>query len=84
MPSVCFHLALGGFGLGVWTYGGLALGWQAYGGCAIAWKAALGGIALAHDYALGGIAYGGPAGIEAAKAFIQSSLFFHYMQTMFK
>jgi RNA polymerase sigma factor (sigma-70 family) len=76
--------ALGGFGLGVWTYGGLALGWMAYGGCAIAWKAALGGIALAHEYALGGIAYGGPGGIEAAKAFIQSSLFFDYTHALAK
>ena len=69
-------LALGGIGLGVWTYGGLVFGWQAYGGCAVAWNAAVGGIALAHDFALGGIAYGGPAGMEAAKAFIRSSLFF--------
>ena len=76
--------ALGGFALGVWTYGGLALGWLAYGGCAIAWKAALGGIAVAHDYALGGIAYGGPGGTEAAKTFIQSSLFFDYTHTLAK
>jgi RNA polymerase sigma factor (sigma-70 family) len=77
-------LSLGGCSLGVWTFGGLALGWMAYGGCAIAWKAALGGIALAHDYALGGIAYGGPGGIEAAKTFIHSNAFFHYMQSLFR
>ena len=77
-------VALGGVGLGIWTYGGLALGWQAYGGCAIAWRAAVGGFALAHDYALGGIAYGGPGGIEAAKAFIQSSLFFDYTHALAK
>jgi hypothetical protein len=77
-------LAVGGCSLGVWTFGALALGWQAFGGCAIAWKAALGGIALAHDHALGGIAYGGPAGIEAARAFIHSSQFFRYAQVVMR
>jgi RNA polymerase sigma factor (sigma-70 family) len=73
-------LSLGAISLGVWAYGGLAVGWQAFCGVGFAWNAAMGGIAFAHDFALGGIAHAAQANTDAAKQFIQQSLFFRCAQ----
>ena len=77
-------MPLGGLALGVMAFGGIVIGWQAIGGCALAWKAAVGGLAIAHDFALGGIAHAAQANNSVAQGFINSNLFFKYVQAVNK
>jgi RNA polymerase sigma factor (sigma-70 family) len=73
---------MGAISLGVWAFGGLAFGWQVFCGCGAALNAAMGGLVVARDYALGGVAHAAQANTEAAKQFIQQSLFFRIAQAI--
>ncbi|MCA9149708.1 MAG: sigma-70 family RNA polymerase sigma factor [Planctomycetales bacterium] len=71
-------VALGGAAVGYWTAGGIGIGWYTFAGVALAGKAAIGGVAVARDFALGGIPLAAEANTDAAKAFIETSSFFHW------
>ena len=74
--------AVGAVGFGAWSFGGVVAGWQAVGCLAIAWHAAAGNFALAHDFAVGGFAHAAQANNELARQFIESNLFFRWVQVI--
>ena len=74
-------LAFAGLALGVGAIGGLAVGGWSFGGASFGWKAAVGGFAAAKDVAVGGAAYAEHANDEVAKAYVESTGFFHWGQT---
>lgn len=71
-------LSFAGLALGVYALGGAAVGYEAFGGGAIGWLAAMGGMAVAHGFAIGGAAYAQHANDEAARLFLQHSVFLKY------
>lgn len=75
-------LSIGAITVGIWAFGGLAIGWQACCGSGLAWNAIIGGLALAHDYALGGMVHAAQANTDAARQFVNQSLFLRVGQYM--
>lgn len=71
-------LSFAALALGVYALGGAAVGYEAFGGGAIGWLVAMGGMAVAHGFAIGGAAYAQHANDEAARLFLQHSLFLKY------
>lgn len=75
-------IPVGAIALGGWAFGAFCLAWQACCGTGMAWNAIMGGLAVAHDYALGGIVHAAQANTDAARQYINQSLFFKIGQPL--
>jgi RNA polymerase sigma factor (sigma-70 family) len=73
---------IGAIALGFWAFGAFCVAWQACCGSGVAWNALVGGLGVAHDYALGGKVFAAQANTDAARQFIQQSLFLRVGQFM--